>query len=144
MSRYRRHCLAIAIICFALSLIIFTAGCATSALKWDTTEKAMLGTIITAQAIDVYQAHEVTTEDEYAGYEEANPFVTSVLGDEVGLAEGAALKAVVLGPLLYLGAHRLPSTHFQRKVILGFIIGASTFVVIRNEQVTGGIVLKRF
>jgi len=113
-------------------------------LTWDGVEKIMLGAIVGLNAIDCYQTHRITVDNKgkYDDHFEMNAFTKALFGEKVRWYESAAMKAGIYTPLIYFGCHKWPKSRRMRKLILGCLVLVSIEPVIRNEDVSGGLIFQ--
>ena len=102
---------------------------------WDAHEKALLWSYMSFSAVDAYQTGNMPD-----GYAEGNPVLRALAGEQPGAAEIMLWKSAAAYGLVHL-VDRVERPR-QRKALLWATLALQAYVVVHNEQVTGGIVFR--
>jgi len=122
-------------ICLAVVLTTL-CGCGHAPLRWDMTEKALLGTYVGTSVIDAAQTGKFGDNN----HVEANPAVKVFFGERPTFVEMLALKAVIFGAV-WAFLNYVPTKHAQRKIYLGLLNAIQLGTVCWNVSNGAGLVL---
>jgi hypothetical protein len=101
---------------------------------WDRAERALMWSYLGLSAIDMYQ-----TSNRPSGFAETNPLVSSWAGAQPSDAELLLFKSAATYGIVRL-ADRIPSGR-KRKAALALLTVVQLSMDLRNERITGGILL---